>query len=195
MAISRASDSSIQDGLPKFNDIWDGTTATSAFDSLGVVVLNTATSTVTFSNIPQTYQHLQIRGIVTSTSSPNNAILTRFNGDSTSLYAQHGLEGNGVTTTAQSYNAVSTTHVSLGYTADSNYPSSFVADILDYSNTNKFKTTRTLSGNDANAGGTRYVGMLSGLWRSTNAITSMAISHGASVTFGANSIFALYGVK
>jgi len=63
-------------------------------------------------------------------------------------------------------------------------------DIFDYSNTNKFKTSRELGGYDLNGSG--GVGFISGNFRSTSAITSIAF---AGTTFQQYSSFALYGVK
>jgi hypothetical protein len=67
-----------------------------------------------------------------------------------------------------------------------------VIDILDYANTSKYKTIRTLSGWDKNGGGN--VGLSSGLWLSTSAISSIVIGSqtGNLVT---NTQFALYGIK
>jgi hypothetical protein len=69
-----------------------------------------------------------------------------------------------------------------------------VCDILDYTNTNKYKTVRSLSGHDQNGSG--YVTLMSGSWRNTAAITSITIlrdSGGANLT--QYSQFALYGIK
>jgi hypothetical protein len=66
-----------------------------------------------------------------------------------------------------------------------------VIDILDYANTNKYKTMRTLSGYDANGSGN--VGLFSGLWMNTAAVTSINL-----LTFydqyATYSSFALYGI-
>lgn len=166
----------------------------SAYDALASVNLTTATSTIVFAGIPTGYKHLQIRGITLS-SSANNGIACRFNNDSASNYAYHGLEGNGVTTTTQSYGTSSSTYLPAGYTGDATYPSGFVCDILDYANASKAKVSRVLTGNDANSTGTRYIAFLSGVWNSTSPVVTITLTHGASVNFNANSQFALYGVK
>ena len=67
-----------------------------------------------------------------------------------------------------------------------------VIDILDYANTNKYKTSRGLSGYDANGSGLLY--LASGLWMNTAAITSIEITD-ALGNFATNSTFALYGIK
>jgi hypothetical protein len=68
-----------------------------------------------------------------------------------------------------------------------------IIDILDYANTNKYKTTRTLSGGDNNGSG--FVQFMSGNWRNTNAVTSIDIFQVDGDTIAEYSQFALYGIK
>ena len=100
MAVSRLSQQSIQQSFPKGNTLWDGTTATSAFDSLGsVLVPSGGLATITFSNIPQTYTHLQLR----SSCLTAGWLTMRFNSNSTTgNYFGHEIRGNGTSATAQS---------------------------------------------------------------------------------------------
>jgi hypothetical protein len=70
-----------------------------------------------------------------------------------------------------------------------------VIDILDYANTNKYKTYRVLSGVDTN--GTSPVGYVdfeSALWLSTSAVNSITITL-PSGNYAQYSQFALYGIK
>jgi hypothetical protein len=191
VAISRASDSSIQDGLPKYNDIWDGTTATSAFDSLGSVLLGTATSTITFSNIPATYTHLQIRMSAAGSTAADAYI--RFNNDSTALYFCHQMRGGG--TVAQSYNYTTQNQMvitsNIGQSSTS--PNVAVCDILDYGSANKNKTIRSLNGYDLNGSGEAIV--WSGAWNSPSSAVSRIDLIMSTGTFRTNSLFALYGIK
>jgi hypothetical protein len=195
VAISRASDSSIQGGLPKFNDIWDGRSAVGGMDALGVVLLSTAASSVTFSSIPQTYTHLQIRGICKTTTSGSNiaSIGGRFNSDTGSNYAKHFLNGSG--SAGASGGSASQTSMFFGTESPAGPTSVFasnVIDILDYANTNKYKTTRSFSGADQNGSG--FVQFMSGLWMNTVAVTSITILAGVD-NFDQYSSFALYGIK
>ena len=196
MAISRASNSSIQGGLPKFNDIWDGTTNVSSFDSLGVVSLNAATSSVTFSNIPQTYTHLQVR--FTAKAAPTAAdaaydLLTYFNGDTTiGNYGTHYLGGNG-TGTFQGYTGNLAIFGTVPGSGNTNIFGSNIMDILDYSNSNKFTTGRNLFGYDFNGSGA--VAMQSYLWRNSNPVTSIQFVFRTGPIFAQYSSFALYGIK
>jgi len=69
-----------------------------------------------------------------------------------------------------------------------------VIDILDYANTNKYKTTRALAGLDINAAG-GFIALRSGNWRNTNAITTITLKPESSRIFAQYSQFALYGIK
>ena len=71
------------------------------------------------------------------------------------------------------------------------YPTNFIIDILDYANTSKYKTVRIALGSDRNGSG--EVGLFSGLWQSTAAVTTIAINCGQNYT--TTSQFALYGIK
>jgi S-formylglutathione hydrolase FrmB len=97
MAVSRLSQQSLQQAFPKGNTFWDGTTATSAFDSLGSVTLASATNTITFTNIPQTYTHLHIRASLQANGPGASSYgdFAYFNSDSTESYQRHGLFGDG----------------------------------------------------------------------------------------------------
>jgi hypothetical protein len=67
-------------------------------------------------------------------------------------------------------------------------------DILDYANTNKYKTVRTLSGYDLNNATYGALRSYSGLWMNTNAITSIKF-YADGVNLAQYSQFALYGIK
>jgi hypothetical protein len=68
-----------------------------------------------------------------------------------------------------------------------------VLDILDYANTSKTKTTRTLMGYDKNGAG--KVTLTSGLWNNTSAISSISIVPKDGSSWAEYSSFALYGIK
>ena len=68
-----------------------------------------------------------------------------------------------------------------------------IVDVLDYANTNKFKTIRNLEGFDVNGSG-GLVALTSGLYRSTSAITSIKLTPNAG-NYAQYSHFALYGIK
>jgi len=138
---------------------------------------------------------LQIRAITrdgqAGTGFNNNII--RFNSDTGSNYSAHMVYGDGSSAAAAGYANVTSVNVGLYSAASGNTSGIFgvnVTDILDYADTNKYKTVRTLTGGDANGSG--VVLLSSGSWRNTNAITSIQLS---GATYAQYSQFALYGIK
>lgn len=151
-------------------------------------------TTVTFSSIPSTYKHLQVR-FLADLDTADRVLRMRINGvSSTGTYAKHGLEGNGSSASAYGVDSSSATWLDVGYVVSAGHnPAVAVIDILDYANTNKYKTTRTLAGNDQNGAG--LVGLYSGLYMSTSAISSIEFTINGSGNFATGSSFALYGIK
>jgi len=160
------------------------------FESIATVTVGAGGSSyVDFTSIPTTYKHLQIR-CFTSTSGSDQGLYARFNSDSANNYTSHFLYGNG--TSASSGSDLPRNDVYIASNLYSTYFAGVVCDILDYESTNKFKTIRSLSGNDRNGSGSMW--LFSGSWRnSTNAISSIRIY--TSGTIPQYSHFALYGIK
>lgn len=171
-------------------------------DFFSIATVNVGTdnpTTITFSSIPSTYTHLQIRGISRCgrTDGDDNYIL-RFNSDTGNNYAHHKVYGTGSTVTAASTS--STSGINLDFAISSSYigTSNFapiILDILDYANTNKYKTVRYLTGFDSNGGNRDRISFASGLWQSTSAITSITLLADASQTLSQYTTLALYGIK
>jgi hypothetical protein len=68
-----------------------------------------------------------------------------------------------------------------------------IIDFLDYSNTNKYKTTRALGGRDLNGSG--GIALTSNLWQNTAAINTIVLNPDPSGSFVEYTQFALYGIK
>jgi hypothetical protein len=159
----------------------------------GQTLSSTATS-VTFSSIPQTFTHLQLRCFVRSdrVSVPSDNIYFRFNADAGNNYAFHYIEGNGGSVAAGGGASVS---VMLGIlpssTATANSYGINMVDVLDYSSSNKNKTIRNLACFDLNGSGS--ASMWSGMWMNTAAITSFNVVANVG-SFIAGSRFDLYGI-
>jgi hypothetical protein len=166
-------------GFTKFGDFYQIATSTASTGSV---------ADFTFSNIPQDYTHLQIRGIVLNS---DGNFQTQFNTDTAGNYSRHYLEGGGAS--AATGGTANSTYALIGSgNSSTTNPSCFILDILDYTNANKYKTTRSITGGDSNGSG--YVGIYSSNWRSTSAITSIKVYPGGS-TWGQYSSVALYGIK
>ena len=167
--------------------------STSSYESIASITPS-GVSTITFSSIPSTYASLQVRAIAkrdsASTSGSSNLQL---NSDTGSNYTRHFLRGNGSAATAGG----STSQTSIecfehtGNDASvANMMGVLICDIHDYASTTKYKTIRTISGNDQNGAGNIY--LTSGLWLSTSAVNSITFF---SSTNYLNTTFALYGIK
>ena len=72
-----------------------------------------------------------------------------------------------------------------------------IMDILDYKNTNKYKTIRTLAGHNNNTTGTNdgETSFTSTLLESTSAITTLTFTLNSGGNFKQYTSLALYGVK
>ena len=159
--------------------------ATSAYESIATAVVGSGGSpSITFTSIPATYTHLQLRSFALSSSTASSATMTINSSNGIS----HWLSGNGASVSADKDLTKMYLPLVQGSTT-----SGFggVTDFLDYANTNKYKTVRTLGGFDANGSG--FVNLTSNLWQSTSAITSITLT--AVGNFNQYSHFALYGIK
>lgn len=163
--------------------------STNSYESIATVTASGGETSLSFSSIPSTYTHLQIRGI--SSNASDQATLMRFNSDTGSNYSWHVLYGNGTSAGAASGTSASVMYF-LYSSATSSIFGATVTDILDYASTSKYKTLRALSGNDTNGAGDMT--LYSGLWQSTSAINGITIFP-ASGNFRQYSSFALYGIK
>lgn len=161
-----------------------------------VVVGSSGSATISFSSIPSTYKHLQVRCTVRSTNSNSNdlgGLQVRFNGDTTGTnYGYHFVYSNGSTFVAS---GAQDSHV-IGFINSSNYGSTVysanIIDIYDYASSSKYKTTKSFSGFDGNSAG--YVILSSGHWRNNNAISSITFTPWNG-NFSQHSRIDLYGIK
>lgn len=167
------------------------------FESIATTSLSSSASSVEFTSIGAGYSHLQLR-LTTRNTIGNlgeySPVQIQFNSDTGTNYSYHYLTGNGSTVGKGA--GTSKTIIWSALVGAGNTASAFnagVIDILDYANTNKYKTVRTLSGIDNNGSGELFY--TSGLWMSTSAITSIKLTLPSSGNFTSNSHFALYGIK
>ena len=180
----------------------------SSFESIATITPTAGTINITFTSIPNTYKHLQLRCIVRGNWSGGAGPYTSpaeitFNSDTGANYASHRLTGNGSTASASgnsSVNGITRNSIIYPYgtSINSNIFAAAILDIQDYASTTKYKTLRSFNGSDFNQATTeQQVNLASGLWQSTSAITSINISvdGGAGAGVSTGSTFALYGIK
>ena len=162
------------------------------FESIATVSLTTNTTTITFSSIPQTFAHLQLRYMSKQSAGTAYFVRAQYNGNTTAAnYSYHIINGTGAAVTVGA-------GASEGYNyyprqaASSNSFGVGIVDILDYTNTNKNTTIRGLGGHDDNGSGN--VDFLSGGFYQTTAITSIDLTVAVG-QFAPYSHFALYGIR
>lgn len=170
------------------------------FELLQTTTLSASQASVTFSNLDTQYSsdftHLQIRmQSRTDGGAGEEAVFVNFNGDVGANYAWHFWFSNG--TGQYGSNGVNTTFIypfaSLGGAATTNYYSAHVIDILDAFSTNKFSTTRSISGHNPDPHGTgNKVSIGHGVWKNTAAISSITIDNSAA-NWVSGSKFSIYG--
>jgi hypothetical protein len=177
-----------------------GRVPATAYESIATVTVGaTSQASISFTSIPATYKHLQIRGIARKNGSQTGApgMNITFNDDTNNSYTVHYFQTDTATVSAYSTGVLRDNMNAMyfaggGQTANVFAP--MIHDVLDYANTNKYKTLRSLSGpsSNVNAADLDYIIIGSGAWHSTSAITKITIGGNDFVQY---SQFALYGIK
>lgn len=155
----------------------------STYTPIASLTLSAATSSVTFSGIPQTYTDLVIVASYSRSASGNGLI--RFNSDTASNYSYVYILGDG--TTASSSKQGNRTSAVFGYEG-TNIQNTAIINIIGYSNSTTNKTFISRS-NDSTLGTVAWVN----LWRNTSAITSVEL-YPNSGNFNSGSTFNIYGI-
>ena len=167
-----------------------------SFESIATVTPS-GSSTITFSSIPSTYKHLQIRfSAITSAAAGISGTLS-----GSSTYATHELGvyygggsdrvGTNANTGQSAFNYI---YGGLGQTMAGTYPTVGIIDILDYASTTKNKVICSFVGANSNSSTLYGLDLSSGLSISTTSVTSITLTV-TSGTFSSGSTFALYGIK
>lgn len=175
--------------------------ATNSYESIATVSVGSGgQTTISFTSIPATYKHLQIRGVLRTNRATfgNDGLYVKINGNS-SNYSQHYILGDGAAASASGGGG--NTQILIGWagTNAGNSSAANVIDILDYADANKYKTIRNLAGVDLNgtvAGFGGLVALHSGMYYGgTGAITQLDFTSSNAATFQQYSHLALYGIK
>jgi hypothetical protein len=152
--------------------------------------LSSTASTITFSSISGAYRDLVcVVSAKKESSMGGNVVEISFNGDATNNYQNVEMAGSGSATQSNSlpYSGVLTAWLQV---IDETTPNTIVCNILDYSTTDKHKSTLTRSSHS-----TYGTTAMASMWQSTSAVTSVAIKRNGGANFAAGSTFALYGVS
>jgi len=159
-------------------------------------------SSISFTSIPQTYKHLQIRGIARTNDAgqTQDIIGLRINSDTTTAnYVSHRIAADGTNKVAAAQAAGTYSSSWAGYATGVNGVASVfgatIIDLLDYTSTVKNKVGRTLAGNSQNNTTDNQIILGSTLYISTNAVTTITLVPIFASGFVQYTSFALYGIK
>jgi hypothetical protein len=171
-----------------------GAVAGGSYESIATVSVGSGgASSISFTSIPTTYKHLQLRMFLKADATTNGTPTIVYNSDTSSTYTYHDLYGNGSGVTAS---GASTNYGGQWYVLGGQNASGFAAyitDILDYASTSKNKTIRTLMGFDNNGSGRIYLASQA-YQNSSTPITSLTLTM-QSGNASQYSHAALYGIK
>lgn len=169
-------------------------TPPNSYESIATISVGSGGSTyLTFTSIPSTYKHLQLRMITSSANGDTDGYIEYNQDYSSGNYYYHRLFGNG---SANSGGSGASSYIFNGWgTGMSNLFVGHVVDILDYSNTSKYKVTKNLTGFSNNDGGAgNWVALHSTVWKNTNAINEIRVRMNSN-PFNQYTHAALYGIK
>jgi hypothetical protein len=167
-------------------------------EAIETVYLEADATSVTFADIPSTYEHLQLRMSIRDGSSGSyGEIGLQFNTVTTTTYSYHRMTGNGTAKSAAAYTGIN--NIAFNYVVAESEPgayfSSIVIDILDYANGSKNTTTSALMGSSDPGGDTNWVVAHSGLWASTAVVDEIKIIYRWGPNIKRGSVFNLYGLR
>ena len=166
---------------------------TNTYVALDKVTVGTATPSITFTGINQGYTDLVLVSNATPTTSGGIDLYLTVNGDTTSgLYSKTHLAGYG--TSAGSTRLTGQNRIATFWQVgpENTQPFTVNYSLQNYANSSVFKTVLARAG--AFQSSASEVNAFVGLWRNTNAITSVTLT-ASSGNFAVGSTFSLYGIK
>jgi len=167
--------------------------ASATYEPIATTTLSSGSPTITFSSIPQTYTDLIFVMSITNTSSTVYRSM-QFNSDTssgstnysnTTLYGDGGAAGSDRQSNTYGIGAFD------GTSSGSN-TNSLIGNIMNYTNTNVYKTVIIRSNNRSSDSRADAV---AGLWRSTAAISSITMTSANGNNYGIGTTATLYGIS
>ncbi len=158
------------------------------FDAIATYTAASTPSTITFSSIPQTYKHLQIRAVLRNTGASNYATISINSGS---------VRQNWFSSTAGTVSVTMTTSSDIVLSNISTAPTTYyggnILDIEDYASTTRNKSVRNIGGFQTTQTTTGGVFAFASLLSvNTGAVTSITLTPGAG-NFAQYSSATLYG--
>lgn len=164
------------------------------YEPIATTTLSTTSDDITFSSIPGTYTDLVLVIEGYAATADGYGVAYRVNGDSGNNYSHTNIYGSGSLTASNRTSNSSLAFISygVGLSTTSTNRAVITVNFQNYSNTTVYKSA---VGRSVSAGGS-YPGteIITSLWRSTSAITSIVVISYLSAQFAAGTIFTLYGI-
>jgi len=171
-----------------------------AIEAIATTYLEADAASVTFSSIPQTYEHLQLRYTL-ALAATNNTYQRLWLGDGSAdtgtTYSNHYMYGHD-STAAAAADTGGSNGIYLGQAPgapDRAWTGPTIVDIYDYVNTNKNTTVQILNWDGGTESNADYVNFISGLWDDTAAVDTILINNRYGNNFLRSSEFTLYGLN
>ena len=165
---------------------------TDVFQSIETITPTQGTSSISFASIPQTYQHLMIRGMMKSNDGGvgNGFAGMRYNNDSASNYWAANGYGNGTSKLSLSYNLSYAMFGQTPYLGNNNLYAFYNAILPNYTDSSN---PQICFGDQIleQGGSDQATGLATSVWTTSSAITTITILG----TFGPSCRFSLYGIK
>ena len=161
------------------------------YEPIASTTLSTTASSITFSSIPQTYTDLVLVTVTIAPNATQKYPVLRFNNDSATNYSVTGITGDGASAIPwydSNYSSIEIAYAGITNAA----PSLQIWNIFSYTGST-YKSVLVNMSNDRNGAGETNSGV--GLWRSTDAITSVLWRGDFNGTFAAGTSATLYGIK
>ena len=176
-----------------------GASGPTDFQLIQTVSLTTDTSSVSFTSIPQTFRHLQLRIVAKNNTNNNTSLIMRMNNSSSTVYNGHYLVGDGNSAFSSGYNFAYVdlgiyTRMILAQTQDTNIFNAGIMDILDYANSSKNTTIKMFHGAAGSSGGGASIVLASGIYGQTTPVSSIQLFPDSN-SFATGSRFSLFGIK
>ena len=160
---------------------------TATYIPLATITLSSAANSVIFSSIPATYKDLIL--VATGSTASNQDISIRLNNDSGNNYSFVYMGGSGSGSGISGSSSAENKVVLDAYFWRSSEISSVVAQIMDYSATDKHKTV--LSRNNVAGGG---VDAFANRWANTATVNQVRFFTFQGGNFNVGTTFSLYGI-
>jgi hypothetical protein len=147
-----------------------------SFELISTTIMSSTATSVTIGSIPSTYKHLQVRFVAFGEN--GWPMIMKVNGSGSSIYSDHYLAGGGASVASGTISGASATQVYVfgrwaAFNGGTTIPVTGIIDILDYANTNKYKTINALSGTNNSSS---EIGLYSAFWQSNTAINSITLT-------------------